>query len=124
MRSRGVLAAFVMATLLFAGCGGDDSIGMPLHPVKGTVTRDGQPVANITVVFNSSEGYGPRGTTNEEGVYELQTGGEPGAPVGDYTVTFVGGDAPDQYRRMTSSPIKKTVKEGENTIEPIELPKK
>lgn len=124
MRSRGAFAAFVMATLLFTGCGGDESLGMPLHPVKGTVTQGGQPVANLTVVFNSSEGYGPRGTTNAEGVYELLTGGEPGAPAGDYTVTFVGGNVPDQYRRSSSSPIKKTVKEGENTIEPIDLPAK
>jgi hypothetical protein len=122
MPSRAVLVAFVMAILTVAGCGDEGGIGKPLHPVKGTVTRGGQPVANITVVFNGSDGYGPRGTTNAEGVYELNTGGEPGAPAGEYTVTFIGGDVPEQLRRTNTSTIKKTVQEGPNTIDPIELP--
>ena len=124
MRSRGFLVAFVMATLMFAGCGDESGVDKPLHPVKGTVTQGGQPVANISVVFNGSDGYGPRGTTNAEGVYELYTGADPGAPAGEYTVTFIGGNVPDQFRRTATSNIKKTVQAGENTIEPIELPAK
>lgn len=73
--------------LCFVGCGNDG-----LCKVTGTVTLDGVPLADTTIMFTSTTaGLNASGRTNQDGVYLLQTltgkiGG--GTPKGNYVVTF------------------------------------
>jgi hypothetical protein len=80
---------FLLAGPLFlAGCGG----GPSLIPVKGKVTVDGQPVTSGHVTFNAASddkdnpGQSATGIIDENGNYELSTGGKPGAAKGKYKV--------------------------------------
>lgn len=48
---------FVIAASVFVGCGGGAK-GPAMHPVAGTVTLDGQPLAQGSIVFDSADGKG------------------------------------------------------------------
>jgi hypothetical protein len=78
------------------GCG--DSGRIPVYPVRGKVTLDGQPAVGAYVIFHPTTkdekkiGLKPRGVTNDDGEFVLRTyeSGD-GAPEGDYQViTFWG----------------------------------
>jgi hypothetical protein len=71
--------------LLLAGCG-QTSRNPDVVPVTGTVTYQGQPVAEANVVFQSNE-HGSFGVTDSRGRFQLQTL-EPGdgAFGGEYAV--------------------------------------
>ena len=78
-----VLSCF--AVLVLSGCG--QTSGPDLATVTGTVTLDGKPVPNARVEFSPSEGRPSVGTTNAEGVYELQFSvDKSGAMVGSHHV--------------------------------------
>ncbi|HAH44436.1 hypothetical protein [Gimesia sp.] len=71
--------------LILTGCA--KSSGPDLAAVKGHVTLDGKPVPNARLEFSPSEGRPSVGTTNAEGVYELQFSIEKaGAMVGPHKV--------------------------------------
>ncbi len=122
--------------LTAAGCGGDEGIGMDTHPVVGQVKfKDGTPVENARVTFTavgaSHASVGKEGT-DATGKYVLITGGDDGAPAGEYTVTITGGGksagegqpvvgaVPAKYGNASAG-LKATVKPGDNTIPPFEL---
>lgn len=86
-----------------AGCGGGSSDMPELGTVTGTVTMDGQPLANVTVTFKPDSGSISVGRTDEQGHYKLgYNETEKGAKVGKHTVRITtpsdepgpGGDAP------------------------------
>jgi hypothetical protein len=62
--------AFGALLVLATGCS-----KMEVYPVTGTVTMDGQPLQSVHVFFypESPEGMASRGTTDEQGNFELQT---------------------------------------------------
>ncbi|MGE0758895.1 MAG: hypothetical protein AB7O38_17870, partial [Pirellulaceae bacterium] len=127
------------ASLLATGCGDD---GPELHPVSGTVTLEGKPLANAGVMFF------PRGTTrgntcvamtDADGKYTLKPenrSGE-GAPEGTFAVTIskmkdppaAAGDQPaaaetgleetlsPKYWDSAQSILQATVAPGPNTID-------
>jgi hypothetical protein len=71
------------ALVLVAGCGR----GPRLEPARGTVTLDGNPVAQAAVMFVPQDGGQiASGATDQNGRFELFTGNRPGAPVGAYVV--------------------------------------
>jgi len=75
------------AVIVFSlGCGG----GNPnVAPVTGTVTLDGQPLADATVLFNpmGEEGSFSSGGTDANGKYELTySADQKGAWIGQHTV--------------------------------------
>jgi hypothetical protein len=126
------LAAFALGT---AGCGGDSRV--PSFPVSGQVLVKGEPASGAFVVFHpiglQSESK-PSAQVGPDGSFKLTTIDEAdGAPAGDYTVTVQwwkvvrnGNDAtpgpnvvPPPYDRPETSPIKVTVAEGENQLEPF-----
>lgn len=82
------------------------SHGPQCIPVRGTVTRGGQPVAGAEVTFQPVQGSPAIGKTNEQGEFLLSTfGDKDGALPGDYRVTIVKnepipGPANDPYPRM------------------------
>lgn len=115
--------------LLLAGCGKSDP---PIGAVKGTVTLDGQPAADLQVSFvPKSGGLASTAITDANGKYELTYDGrKKGAVVGSHLVQITsaagggaaGGDdavapidIPASYN--TESTITKEVDAGENTID-------
>ncbi len=70
--------------VLAAGC----SDGVRLLPVTGTVSIDGQPVADAAVMFTPVDG-GPiaSATTDDRGIFSLATANRPGAVAGEHRVT-------------------------------------
>ena len=76
-----------------AGCGGSD--GPDLHSAGGTVTLQGGPLANasVTSIPVNSDGTtaGPvaSAVTDQNGAFQLSTGGEPGAVAGTHKVTVM-----------------------------------
>lgn len=87
---RGRFLLLFPCLLLLAGCGGSS-----VAPVSGTVTLDGKPLANATVVFQPDGGGkepGPAssGVTDANGRYTLRvvTGSTDGAVVGKHKVSI------------------------------------
>ena len=58
------------ATVLLLGCGGADH--PPLGAVSGTVTMDGEPVSNISLLFKPEVGRAATATTDKKGFYRLE----------------------------------------------------
>jgi len=82
-------ALTILAACLVAGCSSKPS-GLPdVAPVTGTVTMDGQPLASVTVVFESQSGHSSFGSTDASGRYELlAASNQKGAVVGPNKVTI------------------------------------
>ena len=87
------LAVPIFVSLLLAGCGGSSE---DLAPVQGTVTLDGQPLADALVefelepgdnVYQRTSGSSSRGKTDANGRYTLKyTHEQEGALVGKHVV--------------------------------------
>jgi hypothetical protein len=104
----------LLVALLAAGCGGGNT-----HPVSGTVTIDGTPLAarNGLVTFVPDKAKGnvtqdePAGTVDDRGRYTLYTNGRRGAPPGWYKVVVTGlADAPTAAAKgpLTQRPVPKS----------------
>lgn len=86
-------AVSALASLSLVGCGRGNPYG--LAPVAGTVTIDGQPEANVVVVFTpvaneTTSIVGPfsSAVTDADGKFTLKTKqGKPGAVVGNHSVS-------------------------------------
>ncbi len=91
--------AVTLSLCLLAGCGGSVEKDLPeLAQVTGTVTLDGNPVADAQVTFIPEKGPTATGRTDSAGKYVLGTKGtDDGASVGKHKVTVakVGGPPPD-----------------------------
>lgn len=81
---RRLLLLILLCSLwLTIGCGRSDVV-----PVKGIVTRGGQPVANIVLWFTPTEGRPSWALTDSEGKFELDYSREyKGAKVAKHRVT-------------------------------------
>jgi len=108
------------------GCGGSGVKVPPLGKVQGTVTLDGQPLANASISFQPVDGKsGPsQAITDSQGKYSLtHLPGHPGATITEHTVRIIGkpADAPASQKETVppkyniTSQLKATVKEGNNT---------
>jgi len=90
------MLSVLLATLI--GCGGGANLPDTV-PVSGTVTLNGQPLANASVAFvptGTTGGEGGYGTTDQDGRYELAyLKGGSGVPVGDYRVVISKRAMPD-----------------------------
>jgi hypothetical protein len=134
-----MLTALAMAT----GCGdGEDRIDT--HPARGAAMFESKPMTDALITLHPVSGEPktrhllPRGVVDAEGNYTLGTyRTADGAPVGDYKVTVVwtpegdngivrpdmsGDKLQGRYARADKSDIRVTIKEGDNTLPPIELP--
>lgn len=102
--SKFALAMFALVLVSFVGCDQGNPFG--LVPVSGTVTIDGQPAANIVLVFtpvanDSTSIVGPfsSAVTDVEGKFALKSKqGNPGAVIGNHTVSI-------QYRSFNPEAI-------------------
>jgi hypothetical protein len=123
-----VLPALVVAVFLsLVGCGKKT----PSGEVSGHVTFKGQPVSEGRVTFESQQsGIADEALLNNDGAYAIK---KP-LPVGDYQVYVIplivrekadpkgpvvgvekpALNIPDKYRRISTTDLKATVKEGKN----------
>jgi hypothetical protein len=124
----GVVAAAALGVLLFwmPGCG-----GRVYAEVEGTVTLDGQPLADVAVGFYPADGpQGPRAAviTNKDGRYKLRPEQEfLGVVVGWNKVVVVPNldeklkdkmpPVPKKYFNTFSTPLQFYVRRGEQTID-------
>jgi len=97
------VAYCLLALLPLCGCGGRSDIGR----VSGTVTLEGQPLANARIVFQPQQsGTASYGMTDAEGHYTLQHSNDvEGAVIGRHTVsisTFMAGDPDAEPPQQTS----------------------
>ncbi|MEW4527933.1 carboxypeptidase-like regulatory domain-containing protein [Maioricimonas sp. JC845] len=108
----------LIALLLFCGCGGD---GRPsLVPVEGTVTLDGEPLADAQIVFQVVEVEGDykrpsSGTTDASGKFSIGTyGKDDGLPIGKYNVGIMKreliGDLPEDFNEEDPSASRRPVR--------------
>lgn len=122
-----------LIALLAVGCGSGAPSDQPdLGTVTGKVTLDGAPLPNATVTFQPDSGRASRGTTDENGMYELTySRSTRGAKIGDHTVSVTTAqvDADGKVSQEEKVPtayqggesmLKKSVKSGSNDI-PLEL---
>lgn len=108
MRSR--IAVFA-AALLLAGCGGS---GRPdVVPAGGTVTYEGEPLANASVTFTPASGPPAVGTTDAQGKFTLRSGTQDGAVPGTHKVSVFAVDA--QFTPPDNLPDPETDPEGYHT---------
>ncbi len=140
------VSIFLCLLFIFvSGCGSDGLPIQPTHPVKGSVTLNGKPVENVTVVLQPVDTKAfkmnerPQGKTNAQGEFTIFTYKEgDGAPAGEYkvgvalivlndsgddlvkrekTATFI----PYKYQKPETSGLTVTIKAGANQIPPFDL---
>lgn len=115
----------LVAACAMAGC--SSSSGPPLGQVSGTVTLDGQTVADAEVLFVPASGNPSVGKTDQKGQYTLAYDQKrKGAVIGKHTVriTKLGEPGspndtknllPEKYNQK--SPLTAEVKEGKNSFD-------
>ena len=116
-----VLAIAVVLTPAFLGCGQGNR--PELGQVNGTVTLDGRPLANATVLFKPQTGRGSFGVTDQDGQYELfYIRDIKGAIVGTHTIRITTATEnaakeaiPSRYNLR--SELQRDVERGDNTID-------
>jgi hypothetical protein len=128
MRRFALFSLAVLGINVLVGCGPG---GPALGTVEGTVTLDGAPLPEASIVFEPLEGRSSHGETDSTGKYELQyTEERPGALIGTHTVKVSTGKTvqskdgsdkvvaekvPSKYNVQTT--MEQEVKSGSNTID-------
>jgi len=130
------LGVFVFVAVL--GCGKAPDTRPTRHPTKGTLTYNGKPLKGAVVVFwplplekNDWQTTKPQALVEADGSYQPNCFDQKdGAMAGEYVVTVqytgeTAGPGPDLLKGRHSDPkkpvLKVTIREGENTIPPIEI---
>ena len=120
------VVALALGSLLAHGCSAKPT-GMPdVAPVMGTVTLNGEPLAGVSVVFESQSGHTSFGTTDSTGSYQLVApGSQQGAVVGLNTVKITtqldappgpGWKDPIPARYNSASELSAQVNSGKNSF--------
>jgi hypothetical protein len=116
----------VSGCLLPHGCAPKPT-GLPdVAPVSGTVTLNGEPLADASIVFESESGHSSLGSTDASGSFQLMApGNQRGAVIGLNTVRITSQlDAPPApnwrdpipARYNSASELSAEVKAGENSF--------
>ena len=88
----------VALAFTFTGCGYRRP---PQVKTIGTVTLDGEPVAQASLMFIPDSGRPASGNTNTNGAFELSSyGGNDGLPAGNYQVTVSKLVLKDKYQKQ------------------------
>ncbi len=124
-----------LPAVMLLGCGGGS--GVDTSGVHGTVTMDGQPLANAYLEFVLAGSRPAYGKTDSSGNYTLDyTASQTGAVPGEYTVRITTGDeanigvdgeeiaavkesVPNRYNTETTLTF--NVKDGESNVADFEL---
>lgn len=141
MVTRRVLRPLLLLALVaLVGCGKGGRV--PAHPTEGTLLINGQPAANVFVLFTPVGGKDPAlrpsATTDLEGKFRLTTyEAFDGAPAGEYTVSFLyepvnsplsrpkgkPPQVPAHFTKADTSPLKvKVLAQPKNVLDPFKIP--
>ena len=132
--------AFALAApWMLAGCGEAPEAKVPVIPVQGTLTVEGEKVEGARITLHPQghpipEGRVAAGQTKADGTFEVSIYDEPkGIPAGEYVGTVVwykpvdGSTGPNvipkSYTSPDTSPIKVSVKDSAVTLPPIDVRK-
>ncbi|MGE3804794.1 MAG: hypothetical protein AB7K24_09000 [Gemmataceae bacterium] len=141
MTERAICLAFLC--LVVAGCGKSEE--EPKGEVKGTVTFAGEPVTEGYVsFFNQQRGIEFEVPIEEEGTFVVRSregktipanleyvvtvrplrvvGNPPGDKSAPFEMDKEAPNIPEKYRQSSSSPLKVTIKEGDNEVKVEMLP--
>ena len=114
------MLVWMLAFGMVVGCGGP-SDQPDLGSVSGTVTLDGKPLANATVMFQPEQGRPSYGVTDDDGYYELRyTANTDGAVVGKHVVSITTYEDPEEEGQKPT-PEKVPVDYNENAAENPEM---
>ena len=131
-----IVVCLAAVTTVLPGCG---SGHIPVEPTSGKLTINGSPAVGAIVGLHpvsgdfDERGTRPAGQVKQDGTFEFSTYGTgDGVPVGEYIVTInwpqnpAGPDPGEdrlqgKYLQPAKSPLRITVKEGGNTLDPIAL---
>jgi hypothetical protein len=138
-----VCAAVIVAigSTVFMGCGSKNEDRLPVFPVEGQITLNGQPLANAFVVLHPKANRDPRllaarAQTDPNGNFHVTTyEAADGAAVGAYAVTIeqhplVGNGhsfepgpnvLPPKYASPETTDLIVQVAEGPNKLPPIDV---
>lgn len=140
--SRVLAASWAIVVATTAGCGAEDQ-GVRVYPISGQVLYRNQPAAGARVTLYAVAPIDaktpiPTAVAQADGTFRL-TSYQPadGAPAGEYAATVVWTDPPPpgvnsesyspvdklggRYATPDKSPLKVTVAEGDNVLEPFKL---
>ena len=103
----------------FTGCG----YRRPAQvKTTGTVTLDGEPVANAALMFIPDSGRPASGNTNTNGDFQVSSfGGNDGLPAGNYRVTATKLILKDKYQERYDRRVERAAAEAEPGEEPEEV---
>ncbi|WP_417379668.1 DUF6795 domain-containing protein [Gimesia sp.] len=116
----------VLLLMWISGCSGSGESLPELMEVTGTVTLDGKPVENISVIFQpeSTDQASSRGTTDAEGKFSLMYNQDAsGAVPGMHKVRFAVMDAdstgllPEKYTRANTGEMANVKSAGPNDFQ-------
>ena len=103
----------------FTGCG----YRRPARvKTTGTVTLDGEPVANAALMFIPDSGRPASGNTNTNGEFQVSSfGGNDGLPAGNYRVTATRLVLKDKFQQLYDRQIERAKAEAEPGEDPEEV---
>ena len=103
----------------FTGCG----YRRPAQvKTTGTVTLDGEPVANAALMFIPDSGRPASGNTNTNGEFQVSSfGGNDGLPAGNYRVTATRLVLKDRFQELYDRQVEQAKAEAEPGEEPEEV---
>ncbi len=106
----------LMSAICFqAGCSGSGQPDYELKSVSGTITFEGQPVENASVVFDAHSGARAYGLTDSMGQFQLETHRHgKGAPAGEYLVKVLSKE--DTKVKEASEPLEISMLYQENGV--------
>ena len=104
-------------SLSFTGCG----YRRPAQvKTTGTVTLDGEPVANAALMFIPDSGRPASGNTNTNGEFQISSfGGNDGLPAGNYRVTVTKLVLKDKFQRQLENLEKQAEEAAEEDEESV-----
>jgi hypothetical protein len=110
---------FAAMAFTFTGCG----YRRPAQvKTTGTVTLDGEPVANAALMFIPDSGRPASGNTNTNGDFQVSSfGGNDGLPAGNYRVTATKLILKDKYQERYDRQVERAAAEAEPGEEPEEV---
>lgn len=139
MRIKLLLLPFLTLILTEFGCSNGR---VPVYPTEGKLLINGQPAANVFVLFHpldsKPDSLRPSATTDNEGKYRLTSHeAYDGGPAGEYTVTLLyepvnsplmrqkgkPPQIPANYTKPQSSPLRAKIEaQPKNEIAPLAIP--
>ncbi len=110
---------FAVLAFPFTGCG----YRRPAQvKTTGTVTLDGEPVANAALMFIPDSGRPASGNTNTNGEFQVSSfGGNDGLPAGNYRVTATKLVLKDKFQELYDRQVERAKAEAEPGEEPEEV---